>query len=330
MLDQDPDIVWAEPNYKSGFPEANPYSTWKWGGAETSGYVNQYAFEQIGLAPALDSYQGVNKTVAVLDTGVDLNHPTLVARLIPGRDLVDDDLVPQDEGDGIAWGHGTHIAGIVAQLAPQSQIMPVRVLDPDGRGNTLVLAYAIEWATSQGADVINLSLGAEANSQLVRETIEEAIAEGVVVVAAAGNNDSNVPQYPAQYPGVISVSAVDESNQKADFANYGQTWVDVATPGVGIMSTFIGPEGSGFASWSGTSMSTSFVSGAAALALEKTPTATSAELESLFHSTAADLSTSDPIYGSEIGGLLDVAAALVPDQKEEPVQLEIYLPLVIQ
>lgn len=309
-LQQDPDVVWAELNYVGGAPVGNPYKIWHWGGADDTGYINQAAFEQINLAAALAHTSGAGVQVAILDTGIDLNHPAFVGRLLAGWDMVADDSLPQDEGNGLGWGHGTHVAGIIARVAPESKLIPVRVLDANGLGNTFTLAYAIEWATEQGADVINLSLGAEADSQVLRTAVQYALDRGVTIVAAGGNRGTNQPQFPVAYPGVIGVTAVDEANRKADFANYGAAWVDLAAPGVGITSTFVGPDGSGYASWSGTSMATAFVSGAAALArpLLSAPSVTATQ--QLFRIHGAHLDALNPPYAGQLGRLLDAGAAV--------------------
>ena len=306
-------VIWAELNYAGGIPEGHGYKTWHWGGNDPSGYINQDAFAQINLPtnlPGQNNAQGNGVIIAVLDTGVDLTHPALKNRLLTGWDMVSDDNLPTDEGDGLGWGHGTHVTGILAKVAPQSQILPVRVLDTNGRGNTFTLAYAIEWAVKQGADVINLSLGTESDSRVLRDTIQQAIDQGVIVVAAAGNLNTNEPQFPASYPDVISVTAVDSTNHKADFANYGWRWVDLAAPGVGITSTIVGPEGSGYASWSGTSMSTPFVSGAMALLRQTEPDASPAEIAAQFYTHSADLDLLNPLYQDQLGGLLNVSATL--------------------
>lgn len=309
LLNADPDVLWAELNYVGGIPTGSPYTIWKWGGQDASSYVNQAAFQQVNLDPALGHYQGDGVTVAVLDTGADLAHPGLIDHLIPGRDMVADDALPQDEGTGLGWGHGTHISGVIARMAPNAKILPVRVLDSQGRGNTFILAYAIDWAVAQGADVINLSLGTPFDSQLLRESVAQAQAKGVVIVAAAGNAGDSVLSYPAAYPGVVAVTAVDGADLKPDFATYGD-WVDVAAPGVGITSTVIGPDGSGYAGWTGTSMATSFVSGAAALARQQQPARPAREYETLFRTTGADLSALNPAYPDLLGTRLDVAASV--------------------
>ncbi len=306
----DPDVIWAELNFVGRIPTGNPARVFHWGGTDASGYVNQSAFTQVDLAAGLAHYQGNGSIVAVLDTGVDLTHPSLVDHLVSGRDMVADDDVPQDEGDGVGWGHGTHIAGVIAQIAPASQIMPVRVLDSNGRGNTFTLAYAVEWAVNHGANVINLSLGTDADSRVLHEAIDNAIAHGVVVVAAAGNDNSSAKRYPVGYAGVIGVTAVDGANVKADFANYSSAWVDIAAPGVGITSTIITLQGSGYASWSGTSMATSFVSGAAALAHQKFPQASPLTIAQVLHASARNIDTLNPAYVGQLGGILDIGAAL--------------------
>ena len=313
----DTKVIWAELNYVGGIPEGHGYKTWHWGGDDPSGYVNQNAFAQVNLT-SQSADQGAGVVIAVLDTGVDLTHPALKDHLLSGRDMVSDDGIAQDEEGGLGWGHGTHVAGIIAKVAPQSMIIPVRVLDSDGRGNIFTLAYAIEWAVNQGADVINLSLGAESNSRVLQDTIQKALDQGVVVVAAAGNTSTDAPQFPASYRGVIAVTAVDGDNRKADFANYGAAWVDIAAPGVGITSTMIGPLGSGYASWSGTSMSTGFVSGAIALVRQALPNASPAEITAQLIRHNRNLDELNPTYTGKLGGLLDVGATLADTPTPAP------------
>ncbi|RME51915.1 MAG: hypothetical protein D6790_19255, partial [Caldilineae bacterium] len=317
---QDADIVvWAELNYTGGIPEGNPYDIWEWGGQDASGYINQQAFAQVHMPPSL-TYTGRGITVALIDTGVALAHPALTGHLAAGWDMVDDDAIPNDEPGGAGWGHGTHIAGIIAHMAPESVILPVRVLNPQGRGNSFVVAYAIEWAVNQGAQVINLSLGTDFDSQILREAVAWATARGVVVVAAAGNRAASTPHYPAAYPNVVGVTAVDATNRKASFAGYGAGWVDVAAPGVGITSTIVGDQGYGYASWSGTSMSTAFVSAAAALERQQSPAASAAQVEGSIVASADNLDALNPVYAGQLGGgLLNVSRLLdIPETTVTP------------
>lgn len=323
-------VVWADVNGVSTVPidppsggaagdsTANPYRTWKWGGDEPTGYRAQYAWEQVGVSPTISAYPGASTIVAVLDTGVDTAHPDLRDHIWPGGiDLISDDNTPQDgpepgQGSGEMQGHGTHVAGIVLQVAPNAMILPVRVLDQFGNGNTFALAYGIQYAVNHGADVINLSLGAEvdASDNLLRNTIANAIAQGVIVVAAVGNDNSEVPAYPAAFPGVIGVAALDETRAKAAFSNYGADSVDLAAPGVSITSTFPSINGVLYAAWSGTSMAAPFVSGAAARLHEKYPTASPDQIRALLYNNGVSIDDFNTAYTGKLGREINVKTAL--------------------
>lgn len=351
-LAAEPCLDLAEPNYVHRVPMGSPYKSWRWGGREPSDYQDQAAFEHIDLAAAhAGGTRGAGITIAVLDTGVAYTHPGLAGHLVAGYDFIDNDSSAAEEQGGVAWGHGTHVAGIIARVAPDSKIMPVRVLDANGSGTTLLLAYGIDWAVQNGADVINLSLGAEFDSEVLMQTIAQAQAAGVVVVAAAGNENRSGAEYPASYAGVIGVTAVfpagaggAASFAKADFANYGADLVDLAAPGVGVVSTIVGPNGLGYAAWSGTSMAAPFVSGAAALVRQSDPALSPAEVEGLLEQHALSLDAANPGYRGQLGGLLDVSAAVAdpgpqPDQTPTPTppastppprQTPIFLPSIIR
>ncbi len=311
-------FVWAEVNYVSEIPSgpvANPYRTWKWGSNDNTGYINQTALEQVDLPPVQGVYSGTNVVVAVLDTGIDATHPVLAGHVLPGYDFVNEDAIPQDgpepgQPDGPAEGHGTHISGIVLLVAPGSKVMPVRVLDVDGRGDMVVLAHAIDWAVANGADVINLSLGTDADANLLEVVIAKAQANGVLVTAAAGNDNVVTPQYPAAYPGVVAVTALDEANHKADFANYGSEWIDLAAPGVSITSTIPVSGSILYATWSGTSMAVPFVSGAAALLRQQFPAAQPSQIADLLVQTGMSLDSYNPDYAGQLGRLVDIGAAM--------------------
>jgi thermitase len=283
-------------------------------------FESQSFFDQINLSQAhATGMSGVGVTVAVLDTGIAPNHPYFAGRLVAGRDFVDDDWDATDPGSSMASaerprasGHGTHISGIILRMAPNSQIMPVRVLDENGRGSSFVIAYAIEWAVAQGADVINLSLGTEYESKVMADVVKYATREGVTIVAAAGNLGTSTPQYPANFKDAISVAAVDGNNVKPAFANYGK-WIDLSAPGVGIYSAMTAAEGAGFANWSGSSIATAFVSGAAALLHQKYAGFNgnkANQIENDLLRTAGDLNGANPNYKNELGGLLNVGGAV--------------------
>lgn len=200
-----------------------------------------------------------NLIVAVVDTGVDATHPFLQGRLVPGYDFVGRDPVADDKA-----GHGTHVAGTVVDCTPGTNIkvMPVCVLTSYG-GYSFIIAQGIRYAADRGAKVINLSLGG-GHSGYVDGAVAYALARGVTVVAAAGNENRNAAySCPAHIPQVITVAAVDSAFQRASFSNYGSV-VDLAAPGVGINSSI---PGGGYASLQGTSMAAPHVSAASALLL---------------------------------------------------------------
>lgn len=303
--------LYAEPNRPTDAPEAIGRSTFVWGGQDDGPYMGQYAPEMLGLPAAHAISQGAGVIVAVIDTGVQLAHPVLAPHLTTARiDLVDGDDVPEDEfsgGDDYGAGHGTHVAGIIHLVAPQAQIMPIRVLDTDGRGYSATVAEAILFALENGANVINLSLGMPYASDLLADIIEDATEAGVVVVAAAGNLNSTQKQYPAATECVLSVTAVDANKVKADFASYG-SWVLLSAPGVGIYSTL---PVDGYGSWSGTSMAAPFAAGQAALLLSLNANLNVVQVADLLGGTAVNLNPFNPGYVNQLGvGLIDVAASL--------------------
>jgi subtilisin family serine protease len=203
-----------------------------------------------------------------------------------------------------ANGHGTMVAGIIAGMAPESMIMPLRAFDDNGEADVFTIAKAIDFAVHNGASVINMSFGLHEDSYTLREAIEEALEAGVVIVASAGNNNTSVPQYPAAYPGVISVAATDLFDRKAPFSNYGPQ-VAVSAPGVNIISSY----GAGYYSIaSGTSFSAPMVAAETALVLSMGILPKNAVL-----STVRKIDALNPQYNRQLGtGRIDIDRALVP------------------
>ena len=160
-----------------------------------------------------------------------------------------------------AHGHGTMVAGILAVMAPDAMIMPLRAFDDNGCGTTYNIAKAVKYAVSHGAQVINMSFGISGQTQTLKKTIEEAVNAGVTVVASAGNGNTSAPQYPAGYPGVLGVAATNLKDVKASFSNYGST-IFVSAPGSNIISAY---PGGYYAELSGTSFSAPMVAAEAAL-----------------------------------------------------------------
>ncbi|NJK45302.1 MAG: S8 family serine peptidase, partial [Pleurocapsa sp. SU_196_0] len=180
--------------------------------------------------------QGVK--VAVIDTGLDVQHPMFQGALVPASDMWDfvgNDADPQEEGvlGTGGFGHGTAVAGIVLQVAPAAKIMPLRVLGPDGSGDVTHLAAAIDWAVAKGARVINLSLGSDDMSPAVEASLQAATAQGALVVSSSGNANTTNISYPASHAHLdntptgsgwrrLSVTSIDATFNKSAFANYGK------------------------------------------------------------------------------------------------------------
>jgi type VII secretion-associated serine protease mycosin len=254
--------------------------------------------------------QGEEVIVAVIDTGVDLNHPDLKNRLVEGYNVYTEG---SDANDDV--GHGTHVAGIIAAeinnyegiagMAPNTRIMPVKVLDSSGAGSTYAVAQGIIWAADHGAKVINLSLGNYAEAQFLHDAIRYAYDRDVVLVAATGNDHTESPGYPAAYEEVIAVGATDSNGQIAQFSNYG-AYVDVAAPGVSIASTYPGNQ---YAALSGTSMASPHAAALAAMIRSVNPSLSNKQVMDLLRSTSTDLGEAghDVYYGY---GQIDVTRAL--------------------
>lgn len=230
-------------------------------------YGQQYGLAKMQCAAAWDLSTGdPGVVIAIVDTGVQLNHGDLAAKIVPGYDFVNGDTSADDDN-----GHGTHCAGIAAAVTNngvgiagvgfQCKIMPVKVLNAQGSGTISNVANGITWAVDNGAKVVSLSLGGSSGSQALQSAVDYAWNNGVVVVAAAGNENTSQPAYPGYYTNCIAVGSTDQNDQRSSFSNYGN-WVDVAAPGSSIYSTYTG---GGYQTLSGTSMATPAVAGLAGL-----------------------------------------------------------------
>lgn len=289
----------------------------EWGGDEYLDY--QWAHLELTTLPsAWEVSTGAGTTIAVLDSAIATSHPEFSGRVLPGWDVI--------EGNGTPEGlvaHGTMVAGIAAAgaqglgtvgAAYKASLMPVRVLDDNGYGTDSGVATGIDWASTRGADVINLSLGGPAESPVLKTALQRAVARGSVVVIAAGNTSDDVPQYPAAYaadiPGVLSVSMTDgDGSLVRGERGSGSSWndaVSIAAPGFDAVGT-MGANGYGFGT--GTSFAAPFVSGAAALVAAKNPTWTPDKVAERLMATARDAGPRgvDPYFGR---GIVDAAAAL--------------------
>ncbi|WP_301170563.1 S8 family peptidase [Brevibacillus nitrificans] len=312
-LAEHPDSVFAEPNFLL-LPNRTPNDP----------YYTEYQWNLplIGMEQSWDVSEGSSDViVAVVDTGVDMEHPEFEGKLVEGYNVLDGSNKPQDDN-----GHGTHVSGVIAAktnnkdgiagMTWKSKLMPIKAIGADGSGSAVDIAQGIYWATDHGADVINLSVGNYTSSAALKEACKYAYDNNVVLVAASGNDASDQPSYPAAYDEVLSVAAVDHLKERADFSNFGD-YVDVAAPGVDIPSTYIYSD---YASLSGTSMACPHVAALAALVRSVHPDMKSHDVMELIRSSALDLGPPghDQLYGF---GMIDVNRTL-RQLHTEPAQSE--------
>ncbi|MFE3633089.1 type VII secretion-associated serine protease mycosin [Streptomyces sp. NPDC059168] len=299
--------------------------------------AQQWSLSALHLDEAWRTTKGRGVTVAVLDTGVEADHPDLAGNVLDGKDMIGFGAGPGDRNwarhgtamAGIIAGHGHgagHSAGVMG-VAPEARILPVRVILEDGdsargkarttRGNAL--ADGIRWAADHGADVINLSLGDDSDSAHPEpgedEAVQYALKKGVVVVASAGNGGAKGDHvsYPAAYPGVIAATAVDRYGTRASFSTR-RWYAAVSAPGVNVV--IADPDHKYYEGW-GTSAAAAYVSGAAALVKAAHPGLAPAQIKKLLEDTARDA----PVGGRDDSrgfGMIDPAAALKGAARLEP------------
>ncbi len=316
-LKNNPTVEMAQPNYIFYLP--NSTSSW----ADVSGNVEDF---DIDADDIWNEITGKGVIVAVLDSGVDVTQAELRPNIWTNigetdcSDGIDNDangyiddchgwdftgdnaLSPTPDNDPAdKYGHGTNVAKIIAGanngmgrvgIAPNATIMPLKVIDHTGFAPVSAIFEAIYYAMNNGADVINMSIGDPEFDPFEADAVAAAYKAGIVLVSSAGNEHSSTPKYPAAYPEVIAVSAVDSANFAAQASNYGE-WIDLAAPG-------------GY-----TSAAAPHVSATAALVLEKFPGASPAEIGNILRQSAHDLGATgkDDFYGY---GLVDAYAALFP------------------
>ena len=232
----------------------------------TPDYERQWALPHIQAEAAWDQMGPLRDvTVAVIDTGVCMRHEDLVGRVLDnGYDFVEDDEDPED-----VFGHGCSVAGIIAAnidngigiagFAPNSAILPVRVLGPSGSGSMADVAAGIVYAADNGADIINLSLGSMVGSQVTEDAVNHAVGKGVTVIASAGNSGGALPGFPARYENVVAVGAIDPNGERSSFSNKGG---DIWAPGRDVHTIYLD---NGYKALNGTSFSAPYVAAMAAL-----------------------------------------------------------------
>jgi len=333
----DPGLVFVEPNYLTHVAETIP---------DDPHYTEQWNLPRIRAPEAWEFTTGDDLTIAVIDTGVDLDHPDLASKLwvnadeIPGNgldddgngyvddsygwDFVNDDAEPQDD-----YWHGTHVAGIaaadtdngqgVAGVSWGARIMPLKALNASGDGNYADVASAIVYAADNGARILNLSLGGEDYSAALAEAVGYARERGCLLAAAAGN-ESGAVLYPAANDGVLAVVATTRWDGRWYRSNYGPE-VDAAAPGEDIYSTTLNDA---YLSASGTSAAAPHVSGLAALVWSVQPDLTNDDVARVITETVRDLGTPgwDRFYG---WGRIDAYQAI-----SSVALFRVYLPLVFK
>jgi subtilisin family serine protease len=313
-LRTDPGVVSAEPDWMLSAPEANSLTLTadpKSIGAHLY-YIQQMYFAQwslplIDLGAAQSISTGNGTTVAVVDTGVQTDHPGLASRLVPGYDFLNHTPYVSDPAGGVDSGHGTFVAGLIAATAPGAFIMPIRVLDPSGQGDEVDVAKGIYYAVDHGANIVNLSLGAYTDSSVVDSAVLYAELHNVIMVAASGNDNTSALTYPAATNGVIAVSATDSYDQKASFSNYGD-YITLSAPGVDLYSTY---DNGAYASGSGTSFAAALVSGVAALGWSAHPDQGSGNVISQLEDTSKNIDALNPTHFEQLGaGRIDAAGAV--------------------
>ncbi|MFG1607308.1 S8 family serine peptidase [Actinoplanes sp. NPDC049265] len=299
-LRADPDVAYVEPDHIAHAAAVvtpdDPYFGQQWGIAKTR------------VSTAWTASRGSSAiTVAVVDTGVK-RMPDLVGNLLQGYDFVNDDNDPTDDD-----GHGTMTAQVIAATPNNGvgvagicwtcKILPVKVLGAGGSGSYSDIAAGIRYAADRGADIINLSLGGSADSQVLRAAVAYAVSKNALVIAAAGNEGSAATHYPAAIPSALAVGATTPGDARYPWSNYGASWVDVAAPGcnpalntAGVLTNFCG-----------TSSATPFASGVAALLAAAKPGTTPARIRTALTATAVKLAGNWLPAGS---GRIDAVAAL--------------------
>lgn len=285
-----------------------------------------WGLSSYGVPELWQQTRGHGVRVAVLDTGIDDAHPDLIDTILESQDFTNSRIGYRDVA-----GHGTHVAGIIAArnnefgvvgICPELKhegggLLVGKVLGDDGAGTDATVTQGIEWAAARGTHVISMSLGSPIYSESMHHAIRRAVASGIFVICAAGNNGrDNSVDYPGKLGETVAVAAVDRHGRLAAFSSRGPE-VDIAAPGQDVLSTFPREQ---YAKLSGTSMATPFVTGVVALMLAKhrlhpgrTPVKTFEQLLDHLARTATDAGSAgkDPAYGY---GLINPTSMLGPQE----------------
>jgi serine protease len=295
-LRADPSVAFVEPNYVVRLADEGEVAV----AVDDPQSASQYSLDQMRVRAAWSRSTGASNVIAVLDTGVQFNHPDLAGRLLTGYDFVNDDTNASDDN-----GHGTWVSGIIAANANDGygmagitwtdKVLPVKIMDREGTGSTADLAAGITWAADRGADVINMSVGGFPYSTAIQNAVNYAWSKGAVLVGAAGNNRREERFYPASYDNVVSVTATQVNDEFSNWSSWGPR-VDVSAPGSSVLVTncYVCTYG-GHDTWgthtyiSGTSFATPNVAGVIALIRARYPDLTAQQVVDRLRSSTDDL-----------------------------------------
>ncbi|OAT81339.1 S8 family peptidase [Desulfotomaculum copahuensis] len=265
--------------------------------------VIPWGIHRIGADLVWPKSGGERVKVAVLDTGADLEHRDLKGNIKGGVNILHPGEAPADD-----HGHGTHVCGIIAAVdndfgikgtAPKASLYPVKILNRQGEGSFAGIIRGLDWCLRHGIQLVNISFGTDEPNRALHEAVRRAAAGGIIIVAAAGNDGSyQSVDYPAAYPEVVAVAAMDEHDQLAYYSSLGPE-IKLAAPGNRIMSTGTGGT---FKRMSGTSMAAPHVTGALALLIALAPREKPADLLEMLISSAEKLTALD--YGPNNAGLV--------------------------
>ncbi|UCD51951.1 MAG: S8 family serine peptidase [Phycisphaerales bacterium] len=315
QLRNDPDVQYAQPNYIYHICQV----------PDDPDFPDQYAHQLIQMPDAWDISTGSRDVVvAVLGTGVDVNHPDLKDNIwinpgeIPDNDVDDDengyiddvygwnfedgdnDVIPEEDYYDIG-GHETMVAGVIAATGNNGEGVcginwqcSLMVLRLSLYITTAEVAEGLDYAAANGADILNMSFGADEfgaeGDPIVKEAIDNAFAQGVLLFASAGNSDNDYPNYPAAYPNVVAVSSTDGEDIKTGHSSFG-SWVDIAAPGTDIVTTDLNGQ---YIATAGTSFSSPYVAAVGALVLSHRPDLSHVEIRAILENTT------DPVYYGDV------------------------------
>ena len=313
-LKQDANVLYAEPNYVArAFGMPNPAPRLAFGTQADDELLGQlWGMAKIDAAAAWAVTTGSRDVkVAVVDTGIDYNHPDFGDRVAKGYDFINNDDDAMDDNE-----HGTHCAGSVGAgignggvvgVAPNISLLAVKVLSASGGGSYAGVASGIVYAADQGAQVISMSLGGSSSSAVIDDAVKHAISKGVLVVAAMGNDNSERPSYPAAAPGVMAIGSTTSADKRSSFSNYGKH-ISVGAPGSDILSTIPGGK---YDTFSGTSMATPHAAGLAGLVKSRFPGYSAQQIREAIEKSADEAGDAgfDKYFGH---GRINAAKAIGP------------------